>query len=64
MMMEYQAGRLPLERLTASVQGWANYVRYGNTVGLQKAVLGRHAILQYPSGRSKKNLGGHALPHP
>ena len=25
--------------LTASVQGWVNHVRYGNTVGLRKAVL-------------------------
>ena len=28
-----------LERLEASVQGWTNHVRYGNTVGLREAVL-------------------------
>lgn len=28
------------ERLQASLQGWVNHVRYGNTVGLRKAVLG------------------------
>ena len=36
---EYRAGRLPLARLTASVQGWCNHARYANTVGLRKAVL-------------------------
>ena len=34
------AGEVSLERVTASVQGWANHARYGNTVGLRKAVLG------------------------
>ena len=37
----YQAGEIPLEQVTASVQGWVNHVRYGNTVGLRKAVLGQ-----------------------
>jgi RNA-directed DNA polymerase len=36
----YTAGEIPLERVTASAQGWANHARYGNTVGLRKAVLG------------------------
>jgi RNA-directed DNA polymerase len=35
----FQAGEIPLERLTASVRGWLNHARYGNTVGLRKAVL-------------------------
>ena len=30
---------LDLERIQASVQGWTNHVRYGNTVGLREAVL-------------------------
>ncbi len=37
----YEAGEIPLEQVTASVQGWVNHVRYGNTVGLRKAVLGK-----------------------
>ena len=41
MMAAYRAGDLELSRMTASVQGWVNHVRYGNTVGLRKAVLGR-----------------------
>jgi hypothetical protein len=31
---------ITLDQLTASTQGWANHARYGNTVGLRKAVLG------------------------
>ena len=41
MMAAYDAGETPLTSITASVQGWVNHVRYGNTVGLRKAVLGR-----------------------
>lgn len=36
----YGLHEVPLARVTASVQGWSNHVRYGNTVGLRKAVLG------------------------
>lgn len=35
-----EAGDAPLERLNASIQGWVNHTRYGNTTGLRKAVLG------------------------
>lgn len=35
----YATGELALEDLTARVQGWVNHTRYGNTVGLRKAVL-------------------------
>lgn len=37
----YRAGDIPLKELSASVRGWINHVRYGNTIGLRKAVLGR-----------------------
>jgi len=40
----YAAGRLSLEAVTASVQGWVNHVRYGNTIGLRKAVLAGRRI--------------------
>jgi retron-type reverse transcriptase len=39
LLNDYEAGLIPLETVTASVQGWANHTRYGNTVGLRKAVL-------------------------
>jgi retron-type reverse transcriptase len=52
LVAEYRAGRLPFERLTASVQGWANHARFGNTTGLRKAVLG--GAFQDPAIRPKK----------
>ncbi|MCP4427910.1 MAG: RNA-directed DNA polymerase [Chloroflexi bacterium] len=39
LVADYGDGRLSLDELTASVQGWVNHVRYGNTIGLRKAVL-------------------------
>jgi len=30
---------VPLEQVTASARGWANHARYGNTVGLRRAIL-------------------------
>ncbi len=44
---------LDLERLEASVQGWTNHVRYGNTVGLREAVLARYHQL----GETRRNDG-------
>lgn len=35
----YRSGELPAEKITASVLGWINHVRYGNTWGLRRAVL-------------------------
>jgi hypothetical protein len=40
LLEQYASGDLPLETVTASVQGWVNHARYGNTVGLRKAILG------------------------
>lgn len=36
----YAEGGLTFAQLTASVQGWVNHVRYGNTCGLRRAMLG------------------------
>jgi hypothetical protein len=36
----YIAGEVSLDRVTVSVQGWANHVRFGDTWGLRRAVLG------------------------
>jgi len=47
----YRAGDISLKELSASVRGWINHVRYGNTIGLRKAVL-REAF------RAKKPAGG------
>jgi RNA-directed DNA polymerase len=40
LLAAYAAGEIPLERVTASVQGWANHARFGDTWGLRRAVLG------------------------
>jgi RNA-directed DNA polymerase len=39
LMAAYQAGELPAEQVGASVLGWINHARYGNTWGLRKDVL-------------------------
>jgi hypothetical protein len=44
MRKAYRSGELSLDALTASVQGWVNYARYANTVGLRKSLL-RNMIL-------------------
>lgn len=45
-VVAYLAGELPLAPLTACIQGWVNHVRYGNTIGLRKAVLGEVGLLE------------------
>jgi len=39
LVKNYAAGRISLDRVTASVQGWANHARYGDTLGLRQALL-------------------------
>jgi hypothetical protein len=46
----YASGEISLEDVTASVQGWVNHSRYGNTVGLRKAVLGKLKIRRKNDG--------------
>jgi RNA-directed DNA polymerase len=41
LLTAWQIGARPLAQVTTSVRGWVNHVRYGNTVGLRTAVLGR-----------------------
>jgi RNA-directed DNA polymerase len=40
----YQAGDITFDNVDASIQGWVNHVRYGDTFGLRKSVLGSMAI--------------------
>lgn len=37
----YRTGLVGLSAITQSVQGWINHVRYANSIGLRKALLGR-----------------------
>jgi RNA-directed DNA polymerase len=41
LLQSYQDGEIEFKVVTASVQGWANHVRYGNTAGLRKAILSK-----------------------
>jgi RNA-directed DNA polymerase len=45
LVAHYAVGELEHERLTASVQGWVNHARYGDTWGLRRAVLGKAVVL-------------------
>jgi hypothetical protein len=52
MANEYLEGRVSFAEITASVQGWSNHVRYGNTIGLRKSLLGNF-ILPAPEKDSR-----------
>lgn len=41
----YADHSVTLDEVTASVLGWINHVRYGNTIGLRKAVLGSVTLI-------------------
>jgi len=48
---QYTDGEISLDQVTASVQGWVNHARYGNTVGLRAILLRRSAVpLRFASG--------------
>ena len=42
------SGRMSLDRLQASVQGWVNHARYGDTWGLRREILGSVVIKEGP----------------
>jgi|GEM_PF-6933487 len=39
------AREITLDQLNASVQGWVNHVRFGNTIGLRKSIF-QQAVLK------------------
>ena len=39
LLADYENGTVPIEKVHASVRGWINHVRYGDTWGLRRAVL-------------------------
>jgi retron-type reverse transcriptase len=56
----YAAGEAQLADLNASVRGWVNHARYGNTIGLRKALLTRFVIQspgQNNASRGAQNAG-------
>ncbi len=47
LLAAYGQGMIPLATVTASVQGWVNHTRYGNTYALRKALL-THRLVPRP----------------
>jgi RNA-directed DNA polymerase len=45
----YADGQITLADVTASVTGWVNHVRYGNTVGLRTSIFGS-TLMHAPAG--------------
>lgn len=48
LLQQYERGEISLDGVTASVRGWANHARYGNTVGLRKKILSQRVIPKPP----------------
>jgi len=44
LLLDYRQGRLSLDQLTASVQGWVNHVRYADTYRLGSTLFRAHPI--------------------
>ncbi len=44
LLAAYARGEVTLAEVTASVQGWVNHARFGNTTGLREAVLGNAIV--------------------
>jgi RNA-directed DNA polymerase len=57
-----RSGRVPYEQLQASIQGWVNHVRYGDTWGLRKSVLGAMALTRRGDTHERGNDDFHKNP--
>ncbi len=55
LVTDYADGMISLDELNATVQGWVNHVRYGNSVGLRKAILTSKIL---PKQKIADNLHG------
>ncbi len=44
LLQQYEAGEIGLDVVSASARGWVNHARFGNTVGLRKAVITREIV--------------------
>ena len=44
LLEEYRNDNLPFSKLDASIRGWINYVRYADTWGLRRSVLGEFQL--------------------
>lgn len=44
LLAAYRTGKIELATMSASVQGWINHVRFGNTLGLRRKLFAHHPI--------------------
>ena len=61
LLAAYQAGDVELDQVHASVLGWVNHVRYGETWGLRRALFAELPIP--PLGETNERGDGHLHPH-
>jgi RNA-directed DNA polymerase len=61
MIAAYAAGELSLDQVRASVKGWINHVKHGNTAGLRKAVL-RQRIPKKASSQTSEAANAQPTP--
>ena len=47
LLADYAADEIPLEGVTASVQGWVDHLRYGDTWGLRRAILAMLLVVSF-----------------
>jgi hypothetical protein len=52
LLWQYRAGEIGLEQVNGSVRGWVNHARFGNTVGLRRAVLTREVVVRGKGGET------------
>ncbi len=60
LLASYHDGIISFEQLNASIQGWINHVRYGDTWGLRRAILRPIKI----SNAGRRNEAGHGNLYP
>ncbi|MEW6668487.1 MAG: reverse transcriptase domain-containing protein [Thermodesulfobacteriota bacterium] len=53
---QYGERKVGLKQITASVQGWVNHVRYGDTYGLRKAILEEVVFRRNANGSDHADL--------
>jgi len=61
---QYADGEITLEQVTASVQGWVNHARYGDTLALREALLGSISISSPKRMSDEHRFARSGLPNP
>ncbi|KPA11859.1 Retron-type reverse transcriptase [Candidatus Magnetomorum sp. HK-1] len=54
---EYNSGKIPLSKLTASAQGWAAHASHGDTKGLRRSILSKVKLLSRHTIQQQCGIG-------